>query len=310
MRSSQLHQNKPLENISIAYKVAGLIADALSPRIMVENESDSYYVWSKDNLRLPQTRRADGGESNRSQFGMSTASYAVNEEALHEVITDRQRRNADKGIDLDISVTEMLTGQILLRKEQDLATMLQTALAFAGVTSLTSTFAWSANTTLSNPIAVVSSATSAIIAASGMKPNVLAMNDQSFYVAKDHVSVMDRIKYTSPDSVTPALLARLFDIEQVVVGSGVFNSAAEGLTDTMARIWTDTCILAYVAKTPGLRTLSAFGTFTQNAGAGSPALVKKWREEKVGGDVVEVSTMYQHKVLASDCVHQIVNTNQ
>lgn len=312
MRSSQIHRNRPLENISVAYTPMGLVADLLSPKFPVQNESNTYYVYAKDTMSLPETVRADGAESNQATFNLTTASYQLVEHALHDDVTDRQRANADTAIKPEIDVTEDLTRKILIRREVDLATIIQTTTNWANSNSLTSTLAWTVNSVTTNPITLLDSVASSILTQSGKIPNTLMLPDASFRAAKEHISIVDRVKYTSADSVTPGILGRLFNVEQVLVAQGIRNTADEGLTETttaMAPIWTDTAFYAYIERTPKLKMVSALTTFWSTE-IGSPYMVKKWREEKLSADRIEVSAMFQNKVVASDAAAIIVNTNQ
>lgn len=309
--SKQIYVDKTLSNISLAYKATGLIADILSPRVPVMQETGLYFVYTKDSLILPETFRANGASSNESTFYMSTQSYSLHQHTLKELVTDRDRSNADPAIRLEADVTENLTEKILLRKEVDLATLCGSAANWANTTSLTSTFAWSANTTLSNPISFVDSAASSVALHAGVLPNTVALDYRTFNAAKEHISVVDRIKYTSPDSVTAPMLAKLFNVDRVLVASGIRNTGQELVYTTTADawIWTDMAFVAYIAPSPSLRTPSAIYQLTKNE-FGNPFKVKKWREEEREGDFVEVSTMYQHKVIASDAAYLIVNTCQ
>lgn len=309
MRSNQLHRNRPLENISLAYTPEGFIGDLLSPKYMVEHESDTYYVYSKDTMSLPETIRADGAESNRANFNLSTASYQLTEHALHEDITDRQRDNADKAIKLDVDVTEFLTSRILTRRELDLQNIVQTTTSWGNSTSLTSTLAWSANTTTSNPITLIDSVSSVILLNAAKMPNVIAMNDQAFMAAKEHTSIVDRVKYTSMQSVGPDLLARLFNVDKVLVAKVTYNTGDEGVGDTISRIWSDTVFVGYIDPTPGLKRISALATFWKK-NTGMPWTVKKWREEKLSADRVEVGSMFQNRAISSDCGYIIIDTVQ
>lgn len=308
-QSSQIHRNRPLENISLAFKPMGFIADILSPKAMVEKESNEYYVYSKDNFRIPETLRADGAESNKDSFTLSVASYVLKEHSLHDDVTDRQRSNADKALKLDIDVTENLTTKILLRRELDLATTVQTSGVFSNALSLAATAAWSANTTISNPIVQIDTVSVAILNSSGKLPNVIAIDETSFRAAKEHVSIVDRIKYTSSDSVSESLLAKLWNIDTVAVARASYNTAQEGLSDDLSRVWTDTAIIAYVEKSPGLKKPSALYTFWQNQ-TGMPYRVKKWREEKIEADRIEVQSKFDNKIVASECAGVIVNCVQ
>lgn len=306
MRSSQVHTNKALENISVAYMPQGLVAQELSPIVPVSHESDIYYVYSKDNLRIPHTVWADGDTVNRSVWNLSTATYSLTRHGLDDLVTDRQRDNADKAIKPDIDMTEALTGQIKLRWEFDLFSIINTLTNWANRTSLSSTQAWSQNTTLSNPITFVDSATTSVRRRSGMKANTIVVSDSTFKAAKEHVSITDRIKYTSSDSVTPALLAKLFNVEKMLVSESVQNTADEGFADSLSDIATDTAGIFYIERNPGLKKPSAFYTFVKD-GAAAPFRVRQYRDEPREGDVIEVASFYQHKVVSSDCAHIINN---
>lgn len=306
-----LYVDKTLSNISSAYKSERLIADQLAPRVPVAQETGLFFQYTKDSLTLPATVRANGAAANETTFYLSTGTYSLNMHSLKELVTDRDRSNADPAIRLDADVTENLTEKILIRKEVDLATIITTAANWANQTSLTSTFAWSANTTLSNPISFVDSAASTVALHSGKVANTVVINHPTFMAAKEHISVVDRIKYTSPDSVTAPMLAKLFNVDRLLVAGGIYNTAQELVYTTTADswIWTDMCFVAYIAPSPSLRTPSALYQLTKNE-FGNPFMVKKWREEERGGDFVEVSTMYQHKVVASDAAYLIINTVQ
>lgn len=309
--SKSIYIDKALSNISLAYRPTGLIADQLAPRVPVVNDTGNYFIYTRDTLKLPETIRANGAASREANWYLSTGSYSLARHSLKSPVTDMDRSNADPAIKLDADTTEILTDKILVRKEVDLANLCGTAANWGNVTSLTSTWAWSANTTLSNPITFVDSATTNVAFRSGMLANTVALDHRTFKAAKEHVSVLDRIKYTSPDSVTAPMLAKLFNVDRVLVASGVYDATAELYITTTAHswIWTDVAFIAYIPNSPSLKTPSALYQLTKNE-FGNPWKVKKWREEEIEADQIEVSTMYQHKVVASDAAYLIYNTVQ
>ena len=308
--NSQIHNDKPLENISVAYANQSFIANMLSPQVPVKHETDEYYVYSKDSLIIPDTKRADGAEAKEASFSLSTASYSVDEHSLRDLITDRKRQNADPAINLEKDTTEYLTEKIMMRKEFDLLTTIGTKANWAQEYSLTSTFAWNANTTLSNPIDFALSAGSTIAKNSGHLANVCAVDYATFLALKKHVSIVDRIKYTSAESISEGLIARLFEVDKLLVSRAVYNANEEGMADSMTFMMTDCAWFGYVEQNPGLKKASALYTFVTTNANNSPMSVKKWREDKRGGDMVEVSHMYDHKIVASDCAFYIGNTIQ
>lgn len=306
-RPSQVHVSKALENISVAYMPQGLVAQDVSKVVPVMHESDTYFVYSKDNLRVLSTVWADGDVANRSVWNLSTSTYTLTRNALRDLVTDRTKDNADIAVKPEVDVTEALTGQIKLKMEIDLFSLINSLTSWAARTSLSSTQRWSANTTISNPITFVDSATTSVRRRSGMKANTIVLSDGTFKAAKEHTSIVDRIKYTSQQSVTPDLLATLFNVDRVLVSGAVQNTADEGIADSLTDVATDTAFVGYVEPNPGLRKPSTFYTF-QKEGATRPFRVRKYRDDEREGDWVEVSSFYQIRVVSSDCGYIINDT--
>lgn len=305
---SQVHRDRALENVSLQYKPQGLIADMVAPKVAVKRESDFYYVYSRDTMSIPETRRAMRSESNQAVWNMSTSTYNLEEHALHDYVSDRERDNADSPISVDVDTTEITTQKLLLRREKDLASVVQDVSNWGTSidASATATLAWTSNTTTTNPITMIDSLSSVILLNSGTRPNSLILTDPQFKAAKEHVSIVDRIKYTSADSVTPDMLAKLFSVERVLLATGVENTAKEGIADTMAYIWTDAAFLYYVPPNPGLKQASALYTIWKDAYT-EPFKVERWRESKRSSDAIQVSAMFQHKPVATSCAALMVN---
>lgn len=302
---NQVHRDRALENVSIAYKSKGFIAEMVFPKLSVKRESDIYYVYSRDINSIPETIRASRGESNEVSWNVSTSSYVLEEHALHDYIPDRERDNADKPIDPDIDTTEMLTHKLLLRREKDLAALLQDTTQWGQVTSMSASMQWSSNTTTSNPITQLDALGTLIVQNAGIDPNKLVVNDAQFKALKEHTSIVDRVKYTSDNSVTAPMLAKLFNLEEVLVGKAIEQTAKEGLdTNTSAFIWTDCAALIYVSPAPKLKDVSAGYTFWKEAST-APWKVEKWREGKRTADAIQVSGMWQAKAVATSCAYLI-----
>ncbi len=307
---SQIHRDRALENVSLQYKPTGLIAEDVAPKVPVKRESDFYYVYSKDTMAIPETRRGMRSESNQATWNMSTSTYVLEEHALHDFVSDRERDNADSPVSPDVDSTEITTQKVLLRREKDLATVVQTVGNWGTSVdfSATATLAWSSNTTTTNPITVIDSLSSVILRQSGTRPNKLILTDEQFNAAKEHVSVVDRIKHTSADSVTPDMLAKLFRLEKILVATGVEHTAKEGIDTTTAMqfIWTDAAFLYYCPPNPGLKQASALYTLWKDAYS-EPFKVERWREHKRSSDAIQVSAMFQHKPVATSCAALLVN---
>ena len=307
--SNQIHIDKALTEISVSYKNEAFIADKVAPMVPVKHDSDKFFVYSKDNLRLEETIRANGSPAREVDWNVSSSSYTLEKHSLRHLVTDDSVENADEALDLKMDAAEVISEKLKLRREASVIDLIHTAANWANTTSLTSTYSWNKATDLSNPIKFVDSATAAILKNTGMRPNICVMDENTFLAAKEHPSIVDRVKYTSSDSVTEAMLAKLFNIPEVHISRSIINSASEGLSDSLSFQMTDCCFIGYVEKAPGLRKPSALYCFNQQS-YGYPMTMKQYRDEPREGVFVEGNMKYKAKIVASDCGYLIVNTIQ
>lgn len=310
-RQSAVHRDAALEEISVAYKVSGLVAGEMVPDVPVKHESDVYHIYSRDQLIVPETLRAPGAESNKLDYSLSTLTYRVDEHAGKHHVSDRLKANADPAINLEVGAVEHATQVLLQRQEIDLAAVMGASGAWANVTSLTSTFAWSANTTLSSPLLFVDSASAVVIQSSGMRPNVVFMDERSYRACRTHVSIVERTRYVGIESADEKMLAAMFAVPKVFIGGGVRNTGPEGLADatTNSFIWTDCAWVGYVENSPGLMKPSAIYRFVLRDG-GNNVQVKRWREEAIESEAIEARKFFDHVYPMSAAGYQIWNTIQ
>jgi len=292
--------NKPLSNISVQYRNENYIARDVLKDIIVNKESDLYWVHNS-NFRLEETARANGSPANMATISFSTSSYRAQEQALKDVITETDAANTDAPLNLQRDITEYLTDQILLKHEVDAMTLLFTTTTFSNNVTLTTATTWNyAATTTADPIGDVLSATGVILAASAQMPNKLVVGWSTFEVLKENQNIHERVKYVQKSIVTKELLASLFDLEQVHVGTAIRDSAKEGATENQGFIWGADAMLGYFAPRPGIKTKTAAATFRVSR-KGNPMRVRRWYEDDIEGTFIEVSTKYDMKAIATAC---------
>lgn len=271
--SSDVHISSALTNISVAYLQSNdnYIADKVFPIVPVQHQTDQYFVWSKDDFfRDEAQQRADAVESAGSGFNLKTQSYNAKVYALHKDIGPQVRANADPAIDLDATTTRVLMQKMLIKRDRLFATTyLKTGLWGTDITGVASapsgsqTIYWSDDAN-GDPFTDIENAQTLILQNTGFSPNTLVLSYPVYQALRKHPLVIDRIKYTSqPDakSVTPQLLAAMFDIDRVVVAKAVYNSAAEGLAGVYQFIVGKVALLCYSAPSPTLMEPSAGYTF-------------------------------------------------
>src|SRR3990167_9199011 len=287
---NEIHRDKLLSNISVLYKNAEYVADLVFPILNVEKDSDQYRVYTR-NFRIPETRRSNKGVAKEFDFNVTSNSYLLEKHALKDYVTDNDARNYDVG-DLRADTVNNLTDAILRRVELSTANLFTSTNWSLGV-SLASTAQWSSNTTTSNPIPLLDTASTTIIQNSDLVPNFAVIPRNSFISAKNHTSVLDRVKYTSKE-MTKEIMSGLFGLPEILVPMAVQDTAAEGVADSVSAIWGDNVFVGYKPARPSPMTPSCGYIFKENK-----SMVKRWREEERDAEAIEVNINFQPKIVAS-----------
>lgn len=309
---NSVHVDAILTNISVAYlqKADNFIADKVFPVVPVDKKSDKYFVYTKNDwFRDEAQRRADGTESAGSGYNLTTGTYSADVYAFHKDVGDQTVANADAPLNPLREATEFVTNRMLLRKElQFVSDFFTTGVwgddvtGVAGTPSSGETKQWS-DYTSSDPINDIEEAKSEVLSTTGLEPNTLVLGYEVFRQLKNHPDLVDRIKYTSSQTITEDMLARMFDIDRVLVAKAVRATNNEGAAEAYDFAYGKAALLAHVAPSPGLLTPSAGYTFSWtgvSGGIGSTIGVSSFRMESLKAERVEAEMAFDNKVISSD----------
>ena len=299
--STDVHVDAVLTNMSVAYmqEAYAFVTSRAFPVVNVAKQTDKYFTYSQaDFFRDQVQRRADGTESAGTGYSLSTASYSCDVFALHKDIGDQTRANSDNPLNPDMDATRFLSQQMLIRQERQWATD-----AFA--TSIWDTDAtpsplWDAAS--STPIADIELAKNTVLSNTGYVPNTVIMSYKVFSSLIDNSDIIDRIKYTTQDSVTEDLLARLFGVDRVLVMASVYNSAVEGATASYSQIGDKDVLVCYTPSAPGLMVPSAGYTMNWSgvsAGLGTSSAISRYRMDERRADRIEIESAFDFKIVSS-----------
>lgn len=309
---SDVHVNRPLTNVSIAYaqSAENYIADKVFPRVPVSKQSDRYFTFDKgDLLRDEVTERAPGTQSSGSGVAIdNTPSYNCPVYAHHEDVSDQLVANADSPLSPKRDATENITQKFLTKKDRLWATKYFAKSIWDkdwdGVAASPSTdefLQW--NDASSVPATDIAAANEIIRLATGYPANTLVLGASVFAILKNNASILERIKYTQKGVVTADLLAALFDVKQVLVAKAVYNTAKEGATAVMADIFGKAALLCYAAPAPGIRRPSGGYTFAWTGLLGAKAgavQMSSFRMEELKSDRVEGEAAFSQKLVGAD----------
>lgn len=299
--SFDVHVDAILTNMSVAYmqEADAFVASRAFPQVQVQKQTDKYFVYDQaDFFRDQVQRRADGTQSAGTGYSLSTATYAAEVYALHKDIGDQTRANADDPLDMDMDATRFLTQQMLIRQEVEWAST-----AFnTGIWQTDSTpgVLWDAAN--STPIANVETAKNTVLTNTGYVPNTVIMSYKVFSALMDNADIVDRIKYTSVESVSEDLLARLFNVDRVLIMAGTYNTAANGATASYSQIGDKDVLVCYTPANPGLMQPSAGYTMVWNgvsSGMGTSSAISRFRLEAEKADRIEIEAAWDTKIVSS-----------
>jgi len=99
----------------------------------------------------------------------------------------------------------------------------------------------------------------------------------------------------SPAVLTQQAIAALFELENILVGTAVIDSAAEGATASRAYVWGNHLAVLYVTRTPSLLTPSAGYIFTFKT-----RQVNRFRLDEEHSDKVEALESWDEVATAPD----------
>lgn len=297
---SELIVAGPLSNVSIQYRNRSYIGDRVYP--IIDNVSPEAKIarylkgaWFRDEaqIRAPGTRAARGGYP-VDYLDVSAKEYAFAAEVTDE---DRVAVQVQGGPPLqpDIDAIEFAANKIDLKKEIRIASQIKAG-TWSGVAGEDAAGLWAPNDATNTFIADVTARIGTIQGNTGLRPNKMVLSFNTLEAVKKLDDVLDRIKYTERGIVTAALLAAIFELDEVLIGDAIYSTAkeAKGGADFSGQyIWEKnatkgSAFLYHAPSSPGLKKPSAGYQARVWYGNGVGARrTTTWREAAEHQDVYE-----------------------
>jgi hypothetical protein len=275
----------PLTNFSVAQMQADgvFIARKVLPTIPVAQQGAPYYVYPRGEwLRDEAKPLARGSESAGGGWTLSKDTYFANVYAFHKDNDDQDYANANatRVINLDQDATQYVTRKMQLLEDNQFAQKFMPDsggvwdVELTGEASSPSTnqfLQWGdADATpiedITNQVISITQRTG------GFKPNYLIVPPTVYNALRRHPSIVALYQYSQPGIITAEMLARVFDIDQVLVAYTVANLAAEGAADDFQFLFGDNALLGYFGTGPGPKQETAAAMFTWTDMDGASAL--------------------------------------
>lgn len=303
--SGDVHVNRPLTNIAIAYmqQQSAFIAGRAFPPVPVAKQSDSYFVWDKADMARDDAReRGPGSLAPIGAVRLSTESYNAKVFAYAKLVSDQERANQDDPLNLDKTAAEIVAQKLLIRREKQWVnncfSLGKWGTDLVGGVDFT---LWSTLAT-SNPVTDIRNRVFELCKIPGImaKDLKLVLGPEVFQVLLDHPKFLERYEQTQAAILNEQLIAAVLGIGEVLVPGSVANSAAEGLAESFDYIHGKNALLVHAAPSPAINVPSGGYTFTWTGLGldGQGMRVKRYRREEYAADQIEGETAFDPKVVA------------
>lgn len=299
--------DKILSQFSQFYTNDEYISEMILPVLKVKEKTGKFAKYGKDNLRVytNQIYRAPGTRAHSVDYSVSQGDYICRERSIEKLLPDEFANNTDDPYDPKRDATAIIMDNIWVNQEATLATALAATGTMTNNTTLSGTSQWS-DYNNSDPFADLETGLEAVRTATGKRPNVLVLGHSVFLKLKYHPDIREQLKYTGSaaisDEALGIFLKAFFNVQKVLVGSAVNNTADEGQSDSIADIWGKHAWLIYQTPRPSLMN-ATFGMTLSDV----PRQVDQYREEPKVSDVVRVRYSYDQNLFDVNLAYLIKN---
>lgn len=269
-----------LSNFARGYSNAEFVASRLFPAVPVPARNIRVLKFGKEGWRKLNTRRAPGAPILTVQYGYASDPASLVQDALQGLVPVETAEEASRipGINLGQQAVAMVMQQLDLGVEIDTAGMARNPASYGVNNKVTLAGADKWTDAASDPKADVDAAKEAIRRQIGRYPNRMLLGPAAFLAATNHAKIKEQFKYTSADSVTEAMLARYFGVDEVVQGKAVYLPDGAAEADPAVDIWGNDVVLAYVPAA-GNWMVPSYG-YTYNL-TGYPAVETPWYDRDI-----------------------------
>lgn len=264
-------------------------------------------------LQNRDTARAPGSGYSRGKFTFTSDSYACEEHGAEEVVDDRESKMYTNYFDAEMVSAERARDVVLRNHERRVAAAIFDATTFTSQTAAVVN-EWDdfGNAT---PINDVETAVQAIWARTGLWPNALIINRIVFRNLRNCDQVIDRIASQGSGSavkagdITAQQLARVFDLDKILIAGSPYNSAGEGVAATIAPVWSsEYAMIARLVTGNDIKEPGLGRTFHWSAdGSQIGTTVESYREEGVRGEVIRARHDVDEKLIYTECGQLLSN---
>lgn len=298
-----------LTGIAIAYTNSLYIADSVLPRVPVGKKAFKWLNLSlAETFSIPDTRVGRKGRPNEVELSATEQAAVVEDYALDDPIPWDDINQAPENYNPVERATMQLTEYILMDREVRTANLVFNAAKYptGNKVTLSGSSQWS-DLDESDPVADILAGLDACL----VRPNVAVFGQETWSVLRRHPKIVKAVHRNAGDSGVAGrqAVAELFELEEVLVGVGLYNTAKKGQTPTLSRIWGKHAALIYRNRLADTQGGLTFG-YTAEYGTRISGAIEDKDIGFRGGQRVRVGESVKELIVADRAGYLIQNAVQ
>lgn len=295
LATTDVHISRALPNMMVSYPNREYIADRLVPVVPVDKRFDQIFQMPVETMQTVADVIIAGQRARPNEMKYSinhTLNYNVKDYGLIDFVSKDEIANADPPLrPYDYSQRVLMNALMLAREVRVQAVVGATGNYGANVTTLSGANKW--DTATGDPVSDILTAMEACF----VRPNKLWMGGQVWPKFRTNPQVLKYIlgRPSTKSGATPLVVdlqtvADAFELDEVVIGRGKINTAAEGATVVSSYMWGKQAGLAYVEDAPNPRESKAFAdTFRFGPSTIQVQIIPELLHGVRGGDFVKLT---------------------
>jgi hypothetical protein len=274
----------------------GFIGDIVAPFFKVQEAAAQYPIIVRENfLKKNDDRVSDKSGYNRIDSTFDAGSYDCEDKGLEDVLSDKVQRRYGSFLDCERARTIITTHQVKLCREARVASLVMNTSIY---TPHNATVSW-ATAASADPAADVESGILALTRIGIPRSMITLICPRTdFNLLCATTAIKSQVQYTFGENngIRPAVLesrhiAAILKIGQVLIPELSYDTASEGVTESLSQIWGSgkamLAVLAPRADAP-LEMPAAWRTMLWVKDSPQYPVVERYRDEPVRAEVLRV----------------------
>lgn len=290
--------DKQVTNVLLAYTNPEFVAPQILPTVPnLKEESGLIASLGNEHFRVYDSVRTLYDESeHRMEFKISNDKrYNIEYHDLELYLPDRLQNQIDLPFNVRRDGGISLMQAMMLEREAGLASAMTSTSILTNNTTLSGTSQFN-DFTNSDPASVIEQARTSVQNKTGYEANSILMSRKVFNTLKRHPFFLNLVRGVNVLSANGLiqLMKDYFEVENVIIGKTIYNSAKEGQTESLTQLWGNDLVVFYRPQTASLLAPS-FGYNFALQGENLRATVRRHHNDK--GDILGLDYAYQDKIL-------------